>query len=105
MDFINQVNPVNIGAGGLVVIIVLLILTGKLVPAKALTDLRSDTTERISEKKEELDNVWLAYKASEQAREILAGQVSELLELARTTDHFIRSLPDAVNSVRSHDAI
>lgn len=55
---------------------------GKLVPRASLEDEREDTKH------------WRdAHNLSEQARLTSAAQVDELLEHARTTDAFIRSLP------------
>lgn len=55
---------------------------GKLVPRSALEDIIHDRNE------------WrAAHRISETARQTSADQVEELLEHARTTDAFIRSLP------------
>lgn len=55
---------------------------GKLVPRSALDDVIHDRDE------------WrAAHRISESARQAGADQVEELLEHARTTDAFIRSLP------------
>lgn len=55
---------------------------GKLVPRSALEDVIHDRDE------------WrAAHRISETARQTSADQVEELLEHARTTDAFIRALP------------
>lgn len=79
--------PVSaIGPIGLVVLALMLpylqLARGKLVPRTALEDERQDT-ERWRK----------AHEVSEQARQTYAAQFTELLEHARTTDAFIRSLP------------
>lgn len=63
-------------------ILILLIALGKLVPRRTMEDIIHDRNE------------WrTAHRISEQSRVELAGMVGELLEHARTTDAFIRSLP------------
>ena len=59
-----------------------LVLSGWLVPRRTYRDILHDRDE------------WrAAHRISEQARAESADQVGELLEHARTTDAFIRSLP------------
>lgn len=67
---------------GLVGIAVLFILLGRLVPRSTLLDARKDR-----------DSWRTAHEVSEKARAELAQSVHDLLEHARTTDAFIRSLP------------
>ena len=58
------------------------LIRGKIVPRSALDDVIHDRNE------------WRAsHRISEAARQTAANQVEELLEHARTTDAFIRSLP------------
>lgn len=79
---IEGLNLAQIGAGGLVTLFVLAILTGRLVPRRNLDDVVRDRDE------------WrAAHTISENARLEGQKQVNELLEHARTTDAFIRSLP------------
>lgn len=69
---------------GLAALPYLLIAFGRLVPRRTLEDAIHDRDE------------WrAAHRISESARAELAGQVTELLEHARTTDMFIRALPNA----------
>jgi len=59
-----------------------LVVTGLLIPRRTYKDIVHDRDE------------WrTAHRISEQSRAELADQVGELLEHARTTDAFIRSLP------------
>ncbi|TXS39701.1 hypothetical protein [Streptomyces sp. t39] len=81
------------GAIGLVVIVVLLILTGRLVPRSTVEDVRADRDARLAELTSERDTWRDAHKESEVARQVAQGQVGELLELSRTADHLLRSLP------------
>lgn len=74
----------QLGPTGLLGILILLILLGRLVPRRTLEDV-------IAEK-----NDWkAAYEQEREARAVGAAQVDELLEHARTTDAFIRALPQA----------
>lgn len=73
-----------IGPGALLTLVVLLILTGKLIPRRTYDDMRDDR-----------DHWRTAQALSEAARLEAAGQVKELLEHARTTDAFIRSIGQA----------
>lgn len=59
-----------------------LVLAGLLIPRRTYKDIVHDRNE------------WrAAHRISEAARQVSADQVDELLEHARTTDAFIRSLP------------
>lgn len=67
---------------GLLGLVILFIVMGRLVPRRTMEDVIRDRDE------------WrAAHKISEESRAELAGQTKELLEYARTTDAFIRSLP------------
>ena len=82
MDGISLDALGQVGASGLVVLFVILLLTGRIVPRSTLTDTQA---ERDSWRK--------AHEVSEKARAELAQSVHDLLEHARTSDAFIRSLP------------
>ena len=67
---------------GLLAVLILLIAVGRLVPRRTMEDVLHDRDE------------WrTAHQISEQSRTELSASVSELLEHARTTDAFIRSIP------------
>jgi len=69
------------GVVGVVLLVGWLIFTGRLVPRTTYEDVMHDRDE------------WrAAHRISETARQVAADQVDELLEHARTTDAFIRSL-------------
>lgn len=74
----------GIGSGWLIVAVgVLGLLRGTVVPRRTYDDALHDRDE------------WrAAHRISESARAEAVGQVQELLEHARTTDAFIRSLPN-----------
>lgn len=72
----------QIGPSGLLTILVLLILLGRLVPRRTMEDVLHDRDE------------WrAAHRISETARAEAARQVEELLEHAKTTDELLRALP------------
>lgn len=72
----------NLGVVGVVLLVGWLVFTGRLVPRRTYEDIIHDRDE------------WrAAQRISETARQVAADQVDELLEHARTTDAFIRSLP------------
>ncbi|MFE6079961.1 hypothetical protein [Streptomyces virginiae] len=82
MDAIFGFSPADLGVSGLLVLVVLLILTGRLVPRSTLVDMR-----------EERDTWRAAHSESEAARQAEREQVTELLELSRTAGHVLTSLP------------
>lgn len=91
----GQIIPPNVTADGfpilewtpeaLLGVGILLILLGKLLPRRTVNDL-------LNEVRADRDEWRQAHATSEQARGEMAAQVDELLEHARTTDAFIRSL-------------
>ncbi len=70
------------GAVALLFATIWLIFTGRLVPRSAIDDVRQDR-----------DGWRKAAEAEQEINRVQAGQLSELLELARTTDQVIRALP------------
>lgn len=93
MDLANLAG--TIGPSGALILVVLLILRGRLVPRSTLEDLRKD-------KDRQIDTWQTAYERSEQAREIMRDQITELLEMAKTTTHVIESLPSVASGRRPH---
>lgn len=99
MDFSKL--PLATGsATALLGVVLLLILLGKLVPRSALEDAREDARQtradrdkRLEEKNREVE-LWRSAFINEvgTTRE-LSGQVTQLMEVARTADHVLRSLP------------
>jgi hypothetical protein len=76
------INPVEGGATALLVLVVLLILTGRLVPRRIHEDALADR-----------DNWRSAYLESEAARRVEHQQTGELLEMARLGGHILTALP------------
>lgn len=74
---------------GLLFIIVLLIASGRLVPRRTMEDAIHDRNE------------WrTAHRISEQSRAEQSAMIAELLEHARTTDAYIRSVSTAAARIR-----
>lgn len=88
----------DISAVGTLLLVVILVLLGWLVPRKVVQDLRDDRDTRLVDARSETANWLKAYQASDAARELQAEQLRQLLELARTTDQFIRTLQRAATS-------
>ncbi|MFC7794668.1 hypothetical protein [Streptomyces cinereoruber] len=74
--------PANLSVSGLLALVVLLVLTGRLVPRSTLQDMR-----------DERDKWQAAHAESEAARQAERDQVTELLELSRVAGHVLSALP------------
>lgn len=72
----------RVGPGGLLTLVVLLVLTGRLVPKSRYDEMRDDR-----------DEYRKAFNASNEANLIQARTTIEHLEIARRNDHFISSIP------------
>lgn len=81
-SFTSAVSFQDVTASAIVVLIVVLILRGLLVPRSTLDDARKDR-----------DDWRDAYMKSELARAVITTQNGELLEVAKTANHILRSLP------------
>jgi acyl CoA:acetate/3-ketoacid CoA transferase alpha subunit len=76
------INPTDAGAVVLLTLVVLLILTGRLIPRRTHEDVLADR-----------DNWRQAYLESEKARTVEHQQTGELLEMARLGGHILTALP------------
>ena len=76
----------DIGAGGLLALVVILLMTGRLVPKARVDEVRSDKDAVI------LDNKGTISALRHELREVL-DQNTSLLRGARTTLHVVESLP------------
>lgn len=82
MSEIFGINPVDGGSTALLIVVFLFVLTGKLVPRNYLEDARADR------------DYWRAAHTEEvRARQAERDLTNELLEVARTADHVLASLP------------
>ncbi|MEU1099355.1 hypothetical protein [Streptomyces sp. NPDC005877] len=93
MSDLMGINLAQGGAVGILALVVMMVLLGRLVPRSVLEDVRADRDARVAEMTAERDTWRAAHIESEAARRIAQGQVGELLELSRTADHLLRSLP------------
>lgn len=82
MSEIFGINAGNAGAVALLTLVVLLILTGRLVPRRTHEDTLADR-----------DTWRKAFMESEAARKVEHEQVEELLELAKLGGHILTALP------------
>jgi hypothetical protein len=78
------------GAAGILLLTVIGILTGRLVPRRSLDDVRADRDARLAEWSRQVDQWRDAYQLECRARQELAAQVDELLEVARATDRMVQ---------------
>ena len=76
------INASDIGLGALLTLVILLILTGKLVPRRTHEDVLADR-----------DNWRQAYLESEKARRVEHDQTEDLLEMAKLGGHILTALP------------
>lgn len=82
MSEVFGINPGGVGLGALLTLVVLLILTGRLIPRRTHEDaLRERDTWRQ------------AFLESEAARKVEHEQVEELLEMAKLGGHILAALP------------
>ena len=82
MSEVFGVDPGGAGLGALLSLVVLLILTGRLIPRRTHEDALADR-----------DNWRSAFLESEAARKVEHEQVEELLELAKLGGHILTALP------------
>jgi hypothetical protein len=93
----------QVSAGVLIFLIVLLVLTGRLVPRRQLEDLREDRDARV-EAAEHMAAIWQqAYEAAVQSRRASDAHVGQLMETAIVTKDVLQSLP-GVPQVTSSEA-
>lgn len=82
MSEIFGINPVQGGAAALLTLVILLILTGRLIPRRTHEDVIADR-----------DNWRSAFLQSEAARRVEHDQTEELLEMAKLGGHILTALP------------
>lgn len=96
MEWTTMLTP-SLGATGLLAVVVVLVLTGRLVPRSTLDDLRTDKDKQIE--------LWrTAYETSMSAQDVQREHISALLEATRTTTHVIQSLPVGSRNERGSHA-
>lgn len=75
-----------IGATGVLALVVLFIVRGMLIP-------RSMHEDRMRDKDAQILFYQTAYEREAETNKVLTAQVSTLMEVARTADHVLSSLP------------
>jgi uncharacterized oligopeptide transporter (OPT) family protein len=88
MDFSGFISP-NVGAVGILVLVVLLILWGILLPRATVRSLLIAKDEQIALYK-------TAYERSMETIGIKDRQIGQLMEMAKTTTHVIEAIPHAI---------
>lgn len=89
----------GISFAGIVSVCILMIFRGDIIPKSTLEKLQASSDAMIKMKTDENEMLKNAYSLSEQARELDAKNIPELLELGRTTVHLLNSIHD-----RAHGA-
>lgn len=89
MNWTAMLTP-SLGATGLLAVVVVMVLTGRLVPRSTLDSLRTDKDAQI--------NTWkTAYEKAVSAQDVQRGQITTLLDASRVTTHVIQALPRAAH--------
>lgn len=96
---------IQTGATGIVAVIVGLILWGKLVPSHLVDQRMAETREQLRQAKLDRDMWKAAYFQEARNSGQLAGQVNTLMEVGRTADHVIRSLPTLEDAGEGRDEV
>lgn len=87
MDWMSYLTP-SLGATGLLAAVVIMILTGRLLP-------RASVDQRIADKDRQIETWRAAYEQAQAVQERQREHISALLEATRTTTQVIRALPAA----------
>lgn len=90
-DALSSLPVGNLSAGGLVLLIVLLILNGRLVTRQTVVDLRADRDKWMS-----IAETWQSVAQQNGVTLAQHGEIlAQLIEYARTTDHAIQAVQTA----------
>jgi uncharacterized oligopeptide transporter (OPT) family protein len=95
VDFSRFLSP-DVGAVGVLVLVVLLILWGMLLPRSTVNSLLRSKDEQIKLYRE-------AYETSTQTVGVKDRQIVQLMEMARTTTHVIEAIPAAIHHERGDE--
>jgi hypothetical protein len=87
MDWTRYLTP-GLGATGLLTIVVVMVLTGKLLPKAGVDD-------RLKDKDRQIETWRAAYERSMEIQSEQQRQVSALLEASRTATRVIAAIPQA----------
>lgn len=97
VDWFTSLNVGDLSAPAALVLSYFLVMRGNLIPRSSVEREQKAYDARLAEKDALVKDWRDAYHTSEQARQVLATQVTELLALAQTTDHFIKSLSQVMH--------
>lgn len=95
---LEGLNPGQLGAGGVVVLVVLLVIFGMLVPVRTLN-------RELEQANKRGDDWKAAYDASDARADAQAVQIGELLELARTANALIQAMQVAASRQSERDPL
>lgn len=83
----------QVSAGVLIALVVVLILTGRLVPRRQLEDLRDDRDARVSAAEKQAAIWQSAYEAAVLSRRTSDTHVTQLMETAMITQDVLKAIP------------
>lgn len=83
------------GAVGLLAMVVVAVLVGRLVPRKVLDDTRADRDSRLADEKARGDEWRAAALAQDERNDVQGQQLAQLLDATRTTNALIEGLKQA----------
>lgn len=92
--FIDPGSLGNVGAGGVVVLVVLLVLFGLLVPVRTLN-------REVEQERRRGDDWKAAYDVQDARADVQAAQLVELLELARTMHAVMQGMQSAAGRAQA----
>lgn len=87
MNWAHYLTP-SLGATGLLAAVVIMVLTGRLLP-------RTNVQERLAEKDRQIETWRTAYERAQEVQDRQREHISALLEATRTTTRVIQALPGA----------
>lgn len=91
--FLSSIPYDQLPFGAMLTLAVISIFKGWLVPQGVVTDIRTDRDTRLTEVAGERDDWKSAYLVEREASSKKDAQINELLELAQTSAHVLKSLP------------
>jgi hypothetical protein len=89
MEWTQMLTPA-LGPVGLLGVVVILILTGRLIP-------KTGVDERLADKDKQITTWQKAYEGALAVQEVQRAHITELLDATRTTTHVIQALPRAAS--------
>jgi len=100
---LGGINPTQVPLGIIVAAGILFIFTGLLLPSRTVKKLLQAKDTIIDNLTDERDDWKQALSKSEEAREIQRNQVTELLDINKTTAHLLESLRERTGVIPPED--